>query len=177
MVRITRGMSGTSSATLSVLATIALVVAWTDSVGARPLRPAAAARTPCARSASAASRSPLVPGRPTALLLCRYGSIDSGQRLRRWAYVTDPGQVRLVVAQLNALPPIAPGVYACPNGDGEEIVVVPLSRGRRAAAVHVGLSACRTVSRGGEGRSAAGAAGERLDATLETLLARGHRGS
>lgn len=83
------------------------------------------------RSLAAGAGRTLVPGRPAALLVCRYSGVGGFPHpVGAWAFhlrshrlLTRARAVRSLAAQLNALRPVT-GAQACPNDDGEAILAV-----------------------------------------------------
>ena len=89
----------------------------------------------------------LVPGKPAALALCRYGPLPS-YALEGSRVVTRRKRVRHLVRRFNALPSPPAGPISCPADDGSSIVAYALYRRAATRIVHVGLSGCLIVSRG-----------------------------
>ncbi len=112
----------------------------------------------------------VLPG-ATTVLLCRYRGLNpaaSAHRLERARLLTAAKQLTQLTAEFDALPQLS-GVIHCPMDDGSEITALFGYARAAPATVYVGLSGCRTVSRGQLVRSASGPAGSRLIAELSAL--------
>lgn len=109
----------------------------------------------------------LLPGKPGALALCRYGRGPS-QALEGSRLVTRPKRVHRLVRRFNALPSPPAGPISCPNDDGSSLVAYALYRRAATRIIHVGLSGCLIVSRGDVVRWDAPSGGK-LVRTLEDL--------
>jgi hypothetical protein len=88
----------------------------------------------------------LVPKKPTALALCRYGPAP-GYALEASRLVTKRKVVHRVASGLNALPKMPSGAIACPASDGSEIVVYAMYKRSATRIVHVALNGCLTARR------------------------------
>lgn len=91
---------------------------------------------------------PLLPGKPTALLLCRYGPMPS-HTLQASRLLSSRLRVRKVVRGLNALPAMPSGAMSCPHDDGSTVVVQATYRKGAPRVVQVERSGCLTARRGG----------------------------
>jgi hypothetical protein len=132
------------------LATASVVAAGAagghDAVTSQPtFHCTAGSRTP---GGSDRGSGPLLPGKPTALLLCRYGPLPShtlqGSRLLRSRL-----RVRKLARGLNALPVMPSGATSCPHDDGSTVVVLATYRKGAPRVVQVERSGCLTARRGG----------------------------
>src|SRR5947209_4038962 len=107
-------------------------------------------RQPLVSRAAGASAA-LAPGRPQAVLLCRYSGLQ-GPRAR-WQHlvgerlVRRADRVRHLASELNALPPVS-GVQACPADNGSAIVAIFRYRSGSDNPVTVGLTGCRLTTNG-----------------------------
>jgi hypothetical protein len=134
------------AAGLSVLATAA-------AGGARPKHQPGAYKH-CAASSSVPTAGrhpaygPLVPAKPIALRLCRYGPLPS-YTLEASRLLTARRQVRRLVRGLNSLPAMPAGAFACPVDNGSSIAVIAIYRRSAARTVHVELTGCLIATRGG----------------------------
>ena len=122
-------------------------------------------------NASHPARGVLVVKGATKILLCRYDGLNpaaTAHHLERARLLTAPRQVTQLTTELDALPQVS-GVMHCPMDDGSEITAMFSYPRTSAATVYVGLTGCRSVSRGRLVRSASGPAGSRLFAQLSAL--------
>ena len=116
--------------------------------------PAAAHRNAANFHCTASSQAPasghatgrLVPKKPTAFGLCRYGPAPD-YTLKASRLVTKPRVVHRLTHGFNALPAIPPGAVACPASDGSEMVVYAMYKRSATRIVHVALSGCLIARR------------------------------
>lgn len=160
---------------------LALLLSATSAIDAKAVRLDAqiGATSGCAATAptqATGSSHPgsgvLVPQGAVAVLLCRYQGLNppaTAHHLERAHLITAAARVGQLTTAFNALPRAA-GVYHCPMDDGSEITATFRYRHALPAAVAVGLTGCRTVSRGNIVRTASGAAGSRLISQLSALV-------
>ena len=119
-----------------------------------PAGPAAAHRNAagfhCSASAQAAAgghaSGPLVPKKPTAFALCRYGPAP-GYTLEASRLVTRRKVVHRLAHGFNALPAMPPGAVACPADDGSQMVVYAMYKRSATRVVHVALAGCLIARR------------------------------
>lgn len=133
------------------LATVAVVAGAGSAAGrgatAAPLAPHCTAGSQ-APGQSRRRSGPLVPGKPAALLLCRYGPSPhatlEGSRSVRSAKL-----VHSLVRGLNGLPEMPSGAVACPRDDGSTMIVLAMYRKAASRVVQVNLSGCLDARRDG----------------------------
>jgi hypothetical protein len=124
-----------------------------------------------ATGSTGSARGVLVPTGASSLLLCRYHGLNppaTAHRLERARLLTAAKQIAELTTELDALPQPS-GVVHCPMDDGSEITATFDYPHTRSATVDVGLTGCRTVSRGKLIRTAGAAAGSRLIDQLAAL--------
>src|SRR5689334_1067369 len=104
----------------------------------------------CTASAQAAAgghaSGPLVPKKPGAIALCRYGPAPD-YRLEGSRLVTKRKVIHRVTSGLNALPKMPNGAVACPADDGSQIVVYAMYKRSATRIVHVATAGCLTARR------------------------------
>jgi len=137
-------------------------------------RPEVAGSGPCRISRVAASepRTPLVPGAPSEMVLCRVAGLPlhPARELLKTAHVQDRPVLERLTRQFNELPPPPKGVTACPSDNGSQIEVAVRYAHRPPMLIDVSLSGCRDVRRGTVTRTALGASGQWLITDLEELI-------
>jgi hypothetical protein len=87
----------------------------------------------------------LVPTGARAVLICRY---RDPRHLIAHRLITNPATVRALVAAFNGLPPIHPGVEACPVDTGNAVVAHFEYATKPDDPVHVNRTGCRSVTNG-----------------------------
>ena len=144
-----------------------------------PARPAVVVRAlppgPCRVPMSVAGpAAQLVPGTPCAIVLSRYRGLPArpGTQLVARVRVRRASLLVELASEFDALRPMPPGSYACPEDNGSEIEATLKYPRQQALEVAIALSGCRTVARGQVHRWAAQPPGGKLLAQLERLLAR-----
>lgn len=123
-------------------------------------------------SGSHSASGVLVPKGATTLLVCRYRGLNppaTAGRLARARLLTTAKRLAQLTAELDALPQSS-GVVHCPMDDGSEITATFRYPQQAAVTIEVGLTGCRTVSRGNLTRTASSAAGSRLIDQLTALV-------
>jgi hypothetical protein len=121
---------------------------------------------------SSTVRGMLIPRGATSLLLCRYQGLNpsaTARHLERERSLRDTAQIVQVTSELNTLP-MPSGVIHCPMDDGSEITATFSYEHAASLTASIGLTGCRTVSRGKLVRSAGGPGGSRLIERLTSLL-------
>jgi hypothetical protein len=121
---------------------------------------------------SVSARGVFVPRGATTLLLCRYQGLNppaTAHRLVRGRRLRTAKQIAQLAAELDALP-LPTGVIHCPMDDGSEITATFGYKGAASLTASIGLTGCRTVSRGKLVRTAGGAGGSLLIERLTALL-------
>lgn len=139
-----------SLAALTAMGVILAIVAGVASSKPRNLAPRSVHCFAPSQAPSGGSQrrpGPLLPGKPSKLLLCRYGPLPS-QTLKASKLLTRRQRVREVVRGLNALPSIPSGAVSCPSDNGSSIVVYAMYRRSLTRIVDVGLSGCLIATRG-----------------------------
>ena len=110
------------------------------------------------------------------MTLCRYAGLPyrRGQKLVGFAYVRRESVIERLTRELNALPPVPEGTFACPEEDGSEVAVVLRYEHERALLIEIGLTGCPDAVRGAIRRWGLGSAGNRLISDLERLIPTKH---
>jgi hypothetical protein len=138
--------------------------ARTEAVGSGPCR--------ISRVAASEPGGQLVPGTPGAMTLCRYAGLPYrlGQRLVGFAYVRRESVVERLTRELDALPPVPEGTFACPDDNGSEAAVVLRYAHKRPMLIEIRLTGCPDAVRGAIRRWGLGPPGARLISDLERLI-------
>jgi hypothetical protein len=139
----------------------------------KPLDYKIANSRPCLPPTETELAHDLVPGVPCAISLTRYAGLPSPPGTKRvgHAKVLKPFLLRQLTKEFNKLPPNTPGVYACPNDQGSEIMASLKYPHNTQYQLRVTLSGCAGAGRESVNRSALGRLGERLIGHLEKLIA------
>ena len=130
---------------------------------------------PCRISRVAASEpgGQLVPGTPRAMTLCRHAGLPyrRGQKLLGFTYIDRESVIERLTRELNALPPVPDGTFACPSDDRAELAVVLRYAHERPLLIEIQLGGCPVADRGAITRWGLGPPGERLFISdLERLI-------
>lgn len=117
-----------------------------------------------------AGNGELVPGTPCVVVLSRYRGLPA--RLVARVELRRASLLRRLTSEFDALRPMPPGAYACPDDNGSEIKAILRYPRQQSLQMDIALSGCRAVARGPVGRWAMQPPGEQLLTQLERLVAR-----
>lgn len=119
-------------------------------------------------SRTAGASAALVPGRPQAVLLCRYSGLNARPPLTLVAHrLLNAAATTSLARELNALPRKT-GLFQCPVDVGTAVVAFFRYRAMADDPVKIGLSGCQQVSNGHLNRLA-GATRRHISAQLDGL--------
>lgn len=108
-----------------------------------------------------------------ALSVCRYEPRRrGGLRLAGHASVSSEARIEKLTAELDALPRMPPGAFACPLDRSASILVAARFSTGQVSDVLIGLEGCRIATNGVAHRWAEPARGKRLIAQLDALTGR-----
>lgn len=161
--------------TIAILAALAgvLVIATSGSAAQGPAAPCPA-RAPSSvdHNPWAPAQRQLVPPGAVALRLCRYAGLNDPLPLtltRSRLLTTEHALIVRLARELDALPPLRPGLFACPADDGSEVVAMFAYAPHDNVTVAFETSGCARVSNGDLVRSASAA--QPLHTELSNLTA------
>jgi hypothetical protein len=145
------------------------------SAAARPAEPSpclAKAPSRVAANTWAPALKVLAPAGASAIRLCGYDGLNARPRfkLAASALIRNRRLVGELVSEFDALPSLRPGVFACPDDDGSEIIVLLAYPDGHEVTISASVTGCSVVSNGDVARSADyGPPGPHLMAQLERL--------
>lgn len=121
-----------------------------------------------------AANGELVPGTPCVIVLSRYRGLPArpGTQLVARVELRRASLLRRLTSEFDALRPMPPGNYACPDDNGSEIKAILKYPHQQSLQMDIALSGCRDVARGPVGRWATQPPGEQLLTQLERLVGR-----
>ena len=147
----------------------------TRSASARPAEP-----SPCLTKAPSRvaantwvpAHKQLAPAGASAIRLCGYDGLNAKPRfkLAASAFIRNRRVMVELVSEFDALPSLRPGVFACPDDDGSEIIALLAYPDGHEVTISASVTGCSVVSNGDVARSADyGPPGPHLMAQLERL--------
>jgi len=125
-----------------------------------------------AANAWAPALKQLAPAGASAIRLCGYDGLNATPRFKLAAssLIRSRKVVDEIVSELDALPPLRPGVFACPEDDGSQIVALLAYTNGHEVTISASVTGCSVLSNGDVTRTADdGPPGPRLMAQLERL--------
>ena len=146
----------------------------TQSASARPGEPPRCSTTEPQRLAAnawAPALKQLAPADASAIRLCGYDGLNASPRFKLATSLIRSGRVvNQLVRELDALPPPRPGIFACPDDDGSQILALLAYPAGHEVTISASVTGCSVLSNGDVTRTASdGPPGPRLMAQLERL--------